>query len=171
MKNCVVKKYSGFIDIYQGNATNDAAAGTVPVGSLVANSMTYMLTSVCTRLLLSRKSGLTQRTKICGVMFYRCAYLIIERSGPPQSYLFVVQTLALAERKWSTLNHPNICHTWSLTSSNQPTTAVAMPWFGNDNIFNFIRQHQGIDKLLIVCPVICLEDHIFLIMISGQAGR
>ena len=138
--------------------------------SLVANSMTYMPTPVCTRFLPSRKSGLTQRTKICGVMFYRCAYLMIECSGP-HSYLFVVQTLALAERKWSTLNHPNICRTWSLTSSNQSTTAVAMPWFGNDNIVNFIRQHQGIDKLLIVCPVICLEDHIFLIMISGQAGR
>ena len=139
--------------------------------TLVVNSTTYMLTPVCTRLLLSRKSGLTRRMKICGVMFYRCAYLMIKRSGPHKSYFFMVQTLALAEPKWSTLNHPNICRTWSLTSSNQPTTAVAMPWFGNGNIVNFMRQHQGIDKLLIVCPVICLEDLIFLIVISGQASR
>ena len=57
--------------------------------SLVANSMTYMLTPVCTRFLPSRKSGLTRRTKICSMMFYRCAYLMIECSGP-HSYLFVV---------------------------------------------------------------------------------
>ena len=119
-----------------------------------------MLMPVC-RLLLSRRSDLTQRTKISGEIFYWYACLTIELSCPHKWYSFVAQTLALAEHKWSTLNHPNICHIWSLTSSNQPTTAVAMSWFGNGNIVNFMQQHQRIDKLLIVCPVISLWKIVF----------
>ena len=83
----------------------------------------------------------------------------------------MVQILALTEQKWSMLNHPNICRTWALTSSNRPVTAIAMPWFSNGNILDFTRQHQAIDKLVIVCPVISLLVLIFfLIVTSGQAG-
>jgi len=51
---------------------------------------------------------------------------------------------------WSLLKHPNICHTWLLTSSTGCIPAVAMPWFDNGNIVDFIRQNISIDKLNIV---------------------
>jgi hypothetical protein len=57
------------------------------------------------------------------------------------------QMLALAEDMWSTLNHPNICPIWSLTSSNEPIPAVGMPWFRNGNILDFMRQNSEVDKL------------------------
>jgi len=61
----------------------------------------------------------------------------------------VLSTLADAEGM-SLSEHPNICRTWLLTSSTGPIPAVAMPWFGNGNVVDFIRQNLGIDKFNIV---------------------
>jgi len=62
----------------------------------------------------------------------------------------IISTLTVAEEMCSSLSHPNICPMWSLTSSTEPTPAVAMPWFNNGNVVDFIRQNPAIDKLAIV---------------------
>ena len=94
---------------------------------LAANSTTFIHMPACIRFLQSRRSGLTRRTKISIMIFYQYAYFIIVLSylRIHKSLSFMVQILVLTEHKWSTLNHPNICRTWSLTSSNQPVTAIA----------------------------------------------
>ena len=61
----------------------------------------------------------------------------------------------------SLLSHPNICPMWSLTSSSEAIPAVAMPWFTNGNVVEFIRQNPGINKLAIVSLVSLFHDHIF----------
>jgi len=61
-----------------------------------------------------------------------------------------LSTLADAEDERLLLNHPNICRTWSLTSSADRIPAVAMSWFGNGNVVDFICKNIGIDKLNIV---------------------
>lgn len=71
--------------------------------------------------------------------------------------------LALAECEWSTLSHQNICPTWLLTSSNQLTEAVAIPWFNNGNIVNFMEKNPGIKKLVIMCSSICLQAKILFL--------
>jgi hypothetical protein len=66
--------------------------------------------------------------------------------------MFVSQMLALANDRWSLLNHPNISPIWLLRSSisTELIPAFAMPWFGNGNVLDFIHRHPHIDKLNIV---------------------
>jgi len=65
----------------------------------------------------------------------------------------VVSILSSVEDVWSTLIHPNLCPIWLLKSANEPIPALAMPWFGNGNILDFIRDNPGIDKLDIVIQI------------------
>jgi hypothetical protein len=79
------------------------------------------------------------------------------------------QTLALAEDVWSSMNHPNICAIWSLSSSTELMPAVAMPWFRNGNILDFVLQNPGVDKLDIV-RLKNADDH-FLLTIAVQVKQ
>ena len=121
----------------------------------------------CIRFLQSRRSGLTRRTKISIMIFYQYAYFIIVLSylRIHKSLSFMVQILVLTEHKWSTLSHPNICCTG--------LSHRRISWSQQLQICNALvqqRQHQGIDNLVIVCPVISLLVVIFfLIVTSGQA--
>ncbi|KIM81537.1 hypothetical protein PILCRDRAFT_821318 [Piloderma croceum F 1598] len=64
----------------------------------------------------------------------------------------IVRMLALANEKWSLLNHPNISPIWLLRSSKstEPIPAFAMPWFDNGNVLDFTHRHPHINKLNIV---------------------
>jgi serine/threonine protein kinase len=72
----------------------------------------------------------------------------------------VISTLSSAEDLWFSLRHPNVCPTWLLKSSNEPIPAIAMPWFDNGNILDFIRDNPGVDKLAIVIQIASAVSYI-----------
>src|SRR6266481_8335377 len=63
----------------------------------------------------------------------------------------ILQMLALANDKWTLLNHPNISPIWLLRSSTEPIPAFAMPWFDNGNVLDYTRRYPHINKLDIAC--------------------
>jgi len=65
----------------------------------------------------------------------------------------ILSILADPEDMWLLLKHPNICPIWVLTSSTELIPAIAMPWFANGNVVDFICKNNTINKLDIVKQV------------------
>jgi hypothetical protein len=61
-------------------------------------------------------------------------------------YLLRLQMLAYLKDKWASLDHPNIIPLWPLVSATEPIPAVAMPWFRNGNVLDFIRRYPHINR-------------------------
>jgi hypothetical protein len=155
VKDCAVKRCSDFVDIYQGKT---AAGITIPVDAVVPSrdlqGDAHLYQTIAIKWIRFDRKDENMRNNISSVCISPRIHIVLSS---------MIQTLALAEHKWSTLNHPNICPTWLLTSSNQPTEAVAMPWFTNGNIVDFMEKNPSINKLVIVCSLICLQARILFL--------
>ena len=66
------------------------------------------------------------------------------------TYLLCSQMLAYLKDKWASLNHPNIIPCWPLASVTEPIPAVAVPWFRNGNVLDFIRRYPRINRFRMV---------------------
>ena len=155
VNDCIIKKCSDFADIFQGKTATGVSVPVdpvVPSCDLQGDAHLYQTIAI-KRIRCDRKDE-NMWNNVFSVCIYPRIYTALSST---------IQTLALAEREWSKLNHPNICPTWLLTSSNQPTEAVAMPWFTNGNIVDFMEKNPSINKLVIVCSSICLRAKILFL--------
>ena len=136
VKGCIVKKCNDFADIFQGKMITGISP---PIAPVVANcdlqANTPLYETIAIKRIRFDRTDENKRNNIFSVSISPRIYTVISS---------IIQTLlALAEHEWSTLNHPNICPTWLLTSSNQLTEAVAIPWFNNGNIVDFMEKNPG----------------------------
>lgn len=71
--------------------------------------------------------------------------------------------------KRPSLSHPNLCPLWLMSLSTEAIPVVVMPWFGNGNVLDFIRQNPVVNKLGLVC-LFCVIAWIYSHIFPGAAS-